>query len=86
MRRLGQGGRLVGQVRQVQLSGEHLADLGAVLVDRGHEDVRLHVVAELNDQLGQIGLDRCTPEAASASLSLISSVTIDLTFTTSSTR
>jgi hypothetical protein len=26
-RRLSQGGRLVGQVRQVQLAGEHIADL-----------------------------------------------------------
>jgi hypothetical protein len=26
-------------------------------VDGAHEDLRLHVVAQLDDQLGQIGLD-----------------------------
>ena len=37
---------------------EQRRDLGAVAVDRGHEDVRLLVVAELHDQLGEVGLDR----------------------------
>ena len=33
-------------------------DLRAVAVDRGDEDVRLLVVAELHDQLREVGLDR----------------------------
>ena len=37
---------------------EQGGDLGPVAVDRGDEDVRLLVVAELDDQLGEIGLDR----------------------------
>ena len=54
--------RLVGQVVRRRPPGrrhpgaEDLADLGPVLVDRRHEDVRRQVVAELDDQLGQIGL------------------------------
>ena len=63
---------------------EQRRDLGAVAVDRGHEDVRRLVVAELDDQLGQVGLDRLDPAAASASLSPISSVASDLTLMTSS--
>ena len=57
-RRLGERRGLVAQVGQVELAREQVADLGAVLVDRRHEDVRLHVAAELDDQLGQVGLDR----------------------------
>ena len=37
---------------------EQRRDLGPVAVDRGHEDVRLLVVAELHDQLREVGLDR----------------------------
>ena len=37
---------------------EDLADLAAVAVDRGHEDVRRPVVAELHDELGEVGLVR----------------------------
>ena len=37
---------------------EDLADLGPVLVDRRHQDVARLVVAELHDELGQVGLVR----------------------------
>ena len=40
---------------------EQRGDLGPVAVDRGDEDVRLLVVAELDDQLGEVGLDRVDP-------------------------
>src|SRR5699024_4338295 len=36
---------------------EDLADLGAVAVDRGHQDVAGGVPGQLDDQLGQVGLD-----------------------------
>ena len=64
--RLGERRRLVGQVGQVELAREQLADLGAVLVDRRHEDVRLDVVAELDDQLRQVGLHRAHARPAPA--------------------
>src|SRR5690606_24905663 len=35
---------------------EDLTDLGPVAVDRGHQDVAGEVVAELDDQLGEVGL------------------------------
>ena len=40
------------------LAHEDLADLRAVAVDRGHQDVARLVVAQLHDQLGEVGLDR----------------------------
>ena len=53
-------------------------------MDRGDEDVGGPVVAELHDQLGQIGLVGGDALAsASASLRPISWVAIDLTLTTS---
>ncbi len=55
---LGQRGGLVGE-RRVDvghLAQEDLADLGAVAVDRRHQDVAGRVVAELDDQLGEVGL------------------------------
>ena len=59
---LGERPRLVGQVvRGGPAGGRHLApedvpDLGAVAVDRRHEDVRGQVVAQLDDQLREVGL------------------------------
>ena len=84
-RRLGQRGRVVGQagVDVGHLAQEELADLGPVAVDRRHQDVRGPVVAELHDQLGQVGLVGRDPAAASASFRPISSVVSDLTLTTS---
>ena len=49
---------LVGQAFGAEPAAEELADLGAVLVDRRHEDVRRPLAGELDDQLGQVGLDR----------------------------
>ena len=43
-RRLGQRARLVAELVQLQRAQEQLADLGAVEVDRRHEDVRRAVV------------------------------------------
>ena len=54
-------------------------------MDRRHQDVAGQVVAELDDQLGQVGLPGGDPAASRASLSSISWVAIDLTLTTSST-
>ena len=41
-----------------QRAHEQLADLGAVLVDRRHQDVRRMLAGQLDDQLGQVGLGR----------------------------
>jgi hypothetical protein len=57
-RGLGQRRRLVAEVRQVELAREQVADLRPILVDRRHQDVRLPVVAQLDDQLGQVRLHR----------------------------
>ena len=55
----GQGLRLVGQaLGAFEPAAEELADLGPVLVDGRHEDVRRSLAGELDDQLGQVGLDR----------------------------
>ena len=40
---------------------EQVADLGPVLVDRGHEQVRGPLARQLHDQLGQVGLQRVNP-------------------------
>src|SRR5918998_628216 len=40
---------------------EDVADLGAVAMDRGDEDVRGGIVVELDDELGEVCLDRCDP-------------------------
>ena len=90
-RRRGELGRLVGQVVGRGPTGrrhpaqEDLADLGAVAVDRRHQDVAGQVVTELHDQLGEVGLPGRDALGLSASLSPISWVAIDLTLTTSST-
>ena len=59
--RAGRGRELLGVVGEV-LRGvlhavqEDAAHLGAVAVDRGHHDVRGHVVGQLDDHLGQVRL------------------------------
>ena len=40
---------------------EQVADLAPVAVDRRHEDVRRPVAVELQDQLGEVGLERVDP-------------------------
>ena len=50
--------RLVAERGDPKLLPEQVADLGAVLVDRRDEDVRRPLAGELDDQLGQVGLDR----------------------------
>ncbi len=57
-RRLGDRDRLVAELLARDRALEQPPDLGAVEVDRRHEDVRLLVAGELHDQLGQVGLDR----------------------------
>ena len=84
--RRGQGAGLVGQssVDARQLRMNSVADLGAVLVDRRDQDVRRPLAGELDDQLGQVGLDRLDARlASSASFRPISSVVSDLILTTS---
>ena len=60
--RPGRGGKRAGLVGQafgvLEPAAEQLADLRAVLVDRRHEDVRRPLAGKLDDQLGQVGLDR----------------------------
>ena len=55
-----QPARLVGEIgRGVgHLGQEDVAHLGPVAVDGRHQDVRGLVVAQLHDQLGQVGLHR----------------------------
>ena len=61
-RRVGQLGRLVGQVSRGgpadvgHPAQEDLPDLRAVAVDRRDQDVARQVVAELHDELGEVGL------------------------------
>ena len=55
---LRQLGRVVGADPRRDRPCEEVADLGAVAVDRRHEDVRRPVAVELEDQLGEVGLDR----------------------------
>ena len=51
--------RLVGQLTDVgHFTHEDVADLGSVAVDRRHQDVAGPVMAELDDQLCEVGLDR----------------------------
>ena len=64
---LGQPGRVVGQAFGCRPAGlRHLADedvpdLAPVAVDGGHEEVTGDVAAELDDQLGEVGLPRRDP-------------------------
>ena len=57
---------LVRQLGQPQLAPEEVADLDAVLVDRGDEDVRRLLAGELADQLRQVRLDDVDPRRARA--------------------
>ena len=82
--RLRELGRLVREARPPEALAEEIPDLGPVLVDRGHEQVRRPLSRELDDQLGEVGLERPDPGRLEASLSRISSVASDFTFTTSS--
>ena len=65
----GQHGGLVGQVvgrgppDGPMVPAEDRPDLGAVAVDGRHQDVGRQVVAELNDQLGEVGLPGGDPLA-----------------------
>ena len=56
--RLGEIARVVGLDARRDRPREQVADLGAVAVDRGHEDVRRPVAVELEDQLGEVRLQR----------------------------
>ena len=51
-------GRVVGEVagRVFHAIQEDAADFGAVAVDRGDDDVAGHVVGQLDDHLGEVGL------------------------------
>ena len=83
-RRLGQVARVVGGDARRDRAREEVADLGAVAVDRRHEDVRRPVAVELQDQLGEVGLERVDARRRRARRSgWISSVVSDFTFTTS---
>ena len=56
-RRLGQLRRVVRQLGVADRAAEQVADLGAVAVDGRHQDVRRPVAVQLQDQLGEVGLD-----------------------------
>ena len=60
-RRLGEVGGLVRSDAGCDRAREQVADLRSVAVDRGHEDVRRPVAVELQDQLGEVGLERVDP-------------------------
>ena len=49
--------RLVGEVFDVELPEEELPDLRPVLVDGRHQDVRRVLPGELDDELGEVGLE-----------------------------
>ena len=57
-RRLGEVARVVGRDARRDRAREEVADLGAVAVDRRDEDVRRPVAVELEDQLGEVRLER----------------------------
>ena len=77
--------RLVGQLTDVgHFTHEDVADLGSVAVDRGHQDVAGPVVAELDDQLCEVGLDRGDALGFQVLVEADLWVAIDLTLTTSS--
>ena len=48
---------LVCEFRQAHFAHEDFADLLAVLVQRGRDDVRWLVMAELDDHVGEVGFD-----------------------------
>ena len=55
---LGEVGRLVRRDSRRDRAREEVADLAPVAVDRRDEDVRRPVAVELEDQLGEVGLER----------------------------
>ena len=85
--RPGRGRKRAGFVGQafgvLEPAAEQLVDLRAVLVDRRHEDVRRPLAGKLDDQLGQVRLDRLDAGPGQPSLRPISSVVSDLILTTS---
>ena len=48
--------RLAAERLELHAAQEDLADLGAVAVQRRHHDVRRAIVAELDDEIGEVGL------------------------------
>jgi hypothetical protein len=48
------GVRIVGEIVQMHTAGKDVADLGAIDVQSGHNDVGRLLVAQLEDDLGQI--------------------------------
>ena len=57
-RRVRQVRRVGAQIRQPHRPLKQLPNLGLVLVQRGHDDVRWLVVSELDDEIREIGLVR----------------------------
>jgi hypothetical protein len=49
--------RVVGEIPQSHGAGKDLAHLAAIDMQRGDDDVRGLFLAELQDDLGQIGLE-----------------------------
>ncbi len=60
-RRLGEGGRIVGADARGDRACKEIADLPTVAVDGRDEDVRRPVAVELEDQLGEVRLERMDP-------------------------
>ena len=48
---------IVGEIGQAHAAGKDFAHLAAIHVQRGNDDVRGLVVAELQDQFGEVGFD-----------------------------
>src|SRR5579883_1227486 len=53
--------RLIAERLHLQLAQEHLTNLRPVLVNGRHQNVRGALTGQLNNQLGQVGLNRLNP-------------------------
>ena len=56
--RFGELARVVGEVGATETRAKQVSNLDPVLVDRRNEQMRRPLVGELDDELGQVGLDR----------------------------
>src|SRR5581483_1062507 len=60
-RGIGQVARLITELLHLQVAQENLANLRAVLMDGRDQDMRRAFAGQLNNQLGQVGLNRLDP-------------------------
>src|SRR5579885_1260436 len=74
--------RLIAELLHLQLAQEHLANFRAVLVDGRHQNVRRTLASQLNNQLGQVGLNRLDPPGSEREIqtNLIGGQRLDLKY------